>query len=377
MQGFVKIVNVFEVTGSFQFVFANDKFEVKFDAQMKLDPIGQVNADGILQIDSRGVVGALQLGGQFELGPVKIFGAMQLEINTTGDGRIIERVQYDFKTKTVSPGKTQVLLPAETQRIFVGGIMQIPGFELEGSFLFVNDPNEIRVSVDATFKAFDALFLSINGTVAIIKGNNAGLVINIGANLKSGFFGVDGIFDLNASFQMKVNTRTGDGSDSYDYGVMRGYTRIAFDGSLKLLSSIDLQVGGYIEAYLGVFRAEISGNATILGQSIYGYGSSAPRVNSNSHSADPFRSDRRDLASPVPPISKSAASMETEQRLSVMATTMSTSTDRYRDLCSSSESHWWEHPYSSDLKAPQAASTSRQRSKSSSGKSAQPSISST
>ena len=133
MQGFVKIVNVFEVTGSFQFVFANDKFEVKFDAQMKLDPIGQVNADGILQIDSRGVVGALQLGGQFELGPVKIFGAMQLEINTTGDGRIIERVQYDFKTKTVSPGKTQVLLPAETQRIFVGGIMQIPGFELEGS----------------------------------------------------------------------------------------------------------------------------------------------------------------------------------------------------------------------------------------------------
>ena len=145
--------------------------------------------------------------------------------------------------------------------IFVGGIMQIPGFDLEGSFLFVNNPSEIRVTVDATFKAFDALFLGVNGTVAIIKGSNPGLVINIDAYLKSGFFGIDGIFDLNATFNMKVNTRSGSGSDSFDYGVMRGYTRIAFSGSMKLMSVIDLNVSGYIEAYLGMFRAEINGSA--------------------------------------------------------------------------------------------------------------------
>ncbi|MEI7699746.1 MAG: hypothetical protein WCK86_08130, partial [Planctomycetia bacterium] len=272
MSGFVRIVKTFDVNGSFQMVFANNAFEVQFDAQMRLDPIGQVDVGGILAIDQRGLIGALQLGGRFELGPMKIFGAMQLEINTTNSDRVIERVQYDFKSRNVSPAKVPVILPHDSQRIFVGGVMEIPGFNLEGSFELVNNPNEIRVSVDASFRAFDALFLGINGTVAIVKGNNAGLVINVGAYLKSGFFGIDGIFDLNAAFQLKVNTRPGSGSDSYDYGVQRGYTRIAFNGSMKLMSVIDLQVSGFIEAYLGLFRAEINGYASTLGHSIYGSG---------------------------------------------------------------------------------------------------------
>jgi hypothetical protein len=152
--------------------FANSVFEMKFDAQMRLDPIGQVDAGGILNVSMEGIYGALQLGGKFKLGPVEIFGAMQLELNTTGGDRIIERVQYDFDTRTVSSGRIEVTLPAETQRVFVGGIMIVPGFELKGSFEMVNNPNEIRVSVDASFRAFDALFLGISGDVAIVKGTS-------------------------------------------------------------------------------------------------------------------------------------------------------------------------------------------------------------
>ncbi|MGV2341364.1 MAG UNVERIFIED_CONTAM: hypothetical protein LVR18_47755 [Planctomycetaceae bacterium] len=148
----------------------------------------------------------------------------------------------------------------------------MPGFELQGSFELVNNPNEIRVTVNASFQAFGTLFLGINGTIAIVKGSNPGLVIDVGAYLKSGFFGIDGVFDLNATFQMKLNTRSGDGSDQYDHGVRRGYARIAFAGSMKLLGAIDIQANGYIEGYLGIFRVEINAYADILGQSIYGSG---------------------------------------------------------------------------------------------------------
>ena len=112
MEGSLTLVDVFEMTGSFQMAFANSVFEVKFAAQMRLEPIGQVDASGILNVSMDGVYGALQLGGQFKLGPVEIFGAMQLELNTTGGDRAIERVQYDYNSRTVSPTRIQVTLPA-------------------------------------------------------------------------------------------------------------------------------------------------------------------------------------------------------------------------------------------------------------------------
>jgi hypothetical protein len=206
------------------------------------------------------------------MGPVEIFGAMQLELNTTVEDRPIERRLYDFNNRSISPQKIVVMLPRESQRVFVGGVMIVPGFELEGSFELVNSPYEIRVSVDATFRAFDSLFLGIHGTIAIVKGPNPGLVINIGAYLYAGFFGLDGIFDINATFGLKLNTRSGDDRDSYDYGVQRGYSRIDFAGKMKLLGSIDIQASGFIEGYLGMFRMEVRGDADILGQKIFGSG---------------------------------------------------------------------------------------------------------
>ncbi|MGV2339026.1 MAG UNVERIFIED_CONTAM: hypothetical protein LVR18_35100, partial [Planctomycetaceae bacterium] len=69
---------------------------------------------------------------------------------------------------------------------------------------------------------FDALFLQTAGTVAIPKGANPGIVINLAATLSSGFFGVDSVFEMDSTFQLKVNTRSGGGQDQYDLGIARG-----------------------------------------------------------------------------------------------------------------------------------------------------------
>jgi len=264
MAGSMTLLSIFEMSGSFQMVFTQGVFEAKFDAQMKLAPLGQVDASGILSISKNGIYGALQLGGKFEVGPVELFGAMQLEVNTTGTNKTIERVQYNFDTRTVSSTKVPVILAAKTQRVFIGGLMELPGFTLEGSFEMVNSPSEFRVSVNATFNAFSLLFLRVDGTLAIVKGNHAGVVINLNAVLETGLFGIDSVFNVDASFQLKVNTRSGSGSDQYDYGVMRGYTRVAWSGDISLLGAIDIESSGFIESYYGMFRCEFTGSAEIL-----------------------------------------------------------------------------------------------------------------
>ena len=72
MEGSASVVSVFEMTGEFQMVFTSGTFQVKFDAQMSLDPLGQLDASGILTVTSDGVYGALQLGGRLELGPLEL-----------------------------------------------------------------------------------------------------------------------------------------------------------------------------------------------------------------------------------------------------------------------------------------------------------------
>ncbi|MFN5622636.1 MAG: hypothetical protein ACK5DM_01705, partial [Planctomyces sp.] len=272
MTGSATISSTFSLTGSYRMVIAGGRFEIAFDANMTLSPIGTVDASGILNISSAGVYGALQLGGKFQLGSLEIFGAMQLELNTRVDDVSIERIQSVFNSRRVSDSKVTIVLPASSQRIFVGGIVAFPGFELQGTFTMINNPSVISITVDASFRAFDALFLQAGGTFSIVKGANPGLVMNVGATLKSGFFGVDGVFDMDANFQLKVNTRSGGSSDQYDLGVARGMSRIDLSGAINLLSTIKLQASGFIESWAGVFRLQINGSMEVLSQHVYGSG---------------------------------------------------------------------------------------------------------
>ncbi|MCY2990036.1 MAG: hypothetical protein NTY19_19505, partial [Planctomycetota bacterium] len=265
LDGQLTLASVFNLSGSYRLAISEGLFEVEANAQLALAPIGQVDASGTLRVTNAGVVGALQLGGRFELGPLQIYGAMQLELNTTGSDQTIQRYQYDFPSHTVSTTPVDVTLAPDTLRIFVGGVMSVSGFNLQGTFELLNNPNVISVSFDASFNAFDVLRLHAGGAVSIVKGANPGLVMNMGASLESGFLGIDGVFDMNTSFQLLVNTRGGGGSDAYDLGVQRGLTRIAVSGELTLLGALSMQGGGYIESVGGVFRLQIGMSTSFFG----------------------------------------------------------------------------------------------------------------
>jgi hypothetical protein len=270
MSGDLTLASVFELTGNYRMVIANGYFEVGFGATLSLDPLGGAEASGMLNISSAGVYGAVQLGGSFKLAGLEFFGAMQLEMNTTNDPVTIDRVQYDFDNRRISDTTIPVMLPANTQRIFNTGSMAIPGFELEGTFELINGPDAIAVTFDATFRAFDALFLHTAGDVNIVKGSNPGIVIDLNATVSSGFFGVDSVFEMESTFRLKVNTRSGGSADQYDEGIARGMVRIDINGNMVLLSTLKLQMGGYIESYAGVFRVEATGSMELLGQYVNG-----------------------------------------------------------------------------------------------------------
>ncbi|MEI7700245.1 MAG: hypothetical protein WCK86_10635, partial [Planctomycetia bacterium] len=134
MNGDLTLASVFELTGNYRMVIADGYFEVGFGATMSLAPLGGAEASGMLNVSTEGVYGAVQLGGNFQLGGLQFFGAMQLEMNTTSAPVTIDRVQYDFDSRTISDTTERVDLPANSQRIFNTGSMVIPGFELEGTF---------------------------------------------------------------------------------------------------------------------------------------------------------------------------------------------------------------------------------------------------
>ncbi|MFN9238119.1 MAG: hypothetical protein ACK6D4_26130, partial [Planctomyces sp.] len=95
-------------------------------------------------------------------------------------------------------------------------------------------------------------------------------MISLNATVESGFFGVDSVFEMDSTFHLKVNTRSGGSADQYDLGIARGMVRIDINGQIILLGTINLQMGGYIESYAGVFRVQASGSMELLGQYVSG-----------------------------------------------------------------------------------------------------------
>ncbi|MGV2337161.1 MAG UNVERIFIED_CONTAM: hypothetical protein LVR18_24735 [Planctomycetaceae bacterium] len=84
MHGECTVASVFSTEGTYRMLIASNVFEVEFSADMTLDPLGTVQADGMLSVSDAGVYGTLQLGGSFNLGGLSIYGAMQMELNTIG-----------------------------------------------------------------------------------------------------------------------------------------------------------------------------------------------------------------------------------------------------------------------------------------------------
>ncbi len=121
--------------------------------------------------------------------------------------------------------------------------------------------------MDAKFDAFNASFLYVNGDAVIVKHGDTGFVCDVAATMRSPIE-LDGIFELGADFQLKLNTRGGSGSDAYDLGLERGSLFVSFDGNMKLLSLIDLHGSGFIEYSQGLFRMEVAMGFELLGSGV-------------------------------------------------------------------------------------------------------------
>ncbi|MEN9555968.1 MAG: hypothetical protein RLZZ232_2254, partial [Planctomycetota bacterium] len=267
MNGALTLASTFHLSGAYRMRVTGSFAEFSFAAAMTLNPIGTVDASGLLTVTSAGVYGGIQLGGSFELGSLDAFGAMQLELNTTSGPQTIERRQYDFPNRRISNNSVNVTLPASTQRIFISGVMAIPGFRLEGAFELVNSSDVISITMDASFEAFGANLLHVNGSAVIVKQGNTGMVLSLQA-VADVPLEVDGVFELDADFHLKINTRSGSGQDQYDIGLPRNSSRIDWNGSLTLLALLKLQGSGSIEYAGGQFQMDVSVSMDVLGNTV-------------------------------------------------------------------------------------------------------------
>ncbi|MAF64666.1 MAG: hypothetical protein CMJ84_03260, partial [Planctomycetes bacterium] len=254
MEGSLTIASAFTLDGDFLMSVTDQSLEVAVNASIDLDPLGTLTVSGYLEISDAGLVAAIQLTGAMGLGPVEIIGARQLEINTTSSSKTISRYEFDMATEQVTNVQVDVVLPAESLRIFVGGKLKAGDMVLQGTFELEENPEVFAISVDAEM---DAVFtvLSVTGQVNIVKVANPGLVLDLEASVDS--FGISGIFEMTADFRLQINTRSGGGSDQYDAGVARETYRVQVQNAeLALLSVLEFNGSFTIEVVQGVFRME-------------------------------------------------------------------------------------------------------------------------
>ncbi len=266
-QGNLNIAQVFRLHGDFYFELnSSPELFVTLNASIALDPIAAAAISGTFHIDKHGAYGGLQIGASLDVGPLHLFGAAQFEFNTQSFDASIDRYVFDFNQERVTDQRETVILKPGSFHIIVAGVASITdSFKFRGYFELENKPDVIAVSLDASFNAFDALRLHAFGNFNIVKGPKPGLVMNVGATLEAGFLGFDGVFDMEATFQLLVNTRGNGPMDQYDLGVQRGLTRIAVSGELALFGALTMQGSGFIEVNNGVFRMQVNMSTSFFG----------------------------------------------------------------------------------------------------------------
>ena len=262
--GELKILNTFNLDGSFRIEVSPDGFQLDVHASLNLNPLGTVAADGTLHFGPDGAYGALELAGAMHVGPLTIVGAASLEINKTDADVIIQRHKFDFVQETVSPDLVDVTLPADSFSIFVGGKLKLTdSFVIAGTFKLEDQSDVLTVDINGQINLFGGASLTVDAVGKIYKTDNPGLVLIASARLDANL--VPGVFSLNASAHLLLNTRSVDTKHSFvffvgtvEVNIPRDTFRIDFDGSMKLFNTVTItEATGMIEYTGGVFRMDV------------------------------------------------------------------------------------------------------------------------
>lgn len=271
--GNVNVLNTFTLTGSFVISASADGVELGAQAKLHLGPVADIAASGIIDIGPNGLVAALSLAADINLGGIASFdAAATFEINTTGSAATVKEYVYDDASGTISNTPVDVSIAAHTLRVDIKGKLVLAGlFDLHGEFtitLTTGPVTTLTVTVDASVHAFFGLDLQIDGAALIeTDGSSIAFAGDLRAHLG---INLGGLVDIDAYAYFAINTfgsqasvpdpANPGGMTSIDPGV-----DVKINGSLSIFSLINFTVNGEVtyNSINHVFTLAISATANI------------------------------------------------------------------------------------------------------------------
>ena len=212
--GDLVVLNTFTLHGDFAITATPDGVGVQADATLHIGPLLGISASGTLDLTSAGMVAALTLAVDIEVGGfASLSGAATLQVNTTGTDQTVKQYTYNPATHKVSNTPSDVVISGNTHVLVdVQGELVLAGFfNLHGEFFLslTHDPTygeELTMAVHASIDAFFGLSLDVQGSAAIFTGSatsGPGLVLSI--TVAAGF-NLASVVQMNGSVNLQVNT---------------------------------------------------------------------------------------------------------------------------------------------------------------------------
>ena len=213
--GDMVVLNTFTLHGDFAIQATPDGIGLQVDAKLDMGPLGGIAASGTLNLTRYGMVAALSLSVDIELGGfASLSGAATLQVNTTGTDQTVKQYTYNPVTHKISNTPSDVVISGSTHVLIdVQGELVLAGFfNLHGEFFLALTHDaiygeELTMAVHAKIDGFFGLSLDVQGSAAVFTGvpgvSGPGLVLSIyvaaGFNLAS-------VVQMNGTVRLEVNT---------------------------------------------------------------------------------------------------------------------------------------------------------------------------
>jgi Ca2+-binding RTX toxin-like protein len=197
-----------------------DELRLDVEGTVNLLDALQADAEGTLILDAHGLYGQIQVtagpgGGDADttsldlsrlgVDDVKLAGQFELMFNLTDQQQTIDRVDPNNNVQTIT-------VPAETTRLYIGGVLEAGGFEVTGTFLLQNDPDALLVAASGEIVLGDFGRLDAEGGLLIMKqqrDENGEIEQPVGAagtlNIVTQL-GIPGLLEVDGSAAFQFNT---------------------------------------------------------------------------------------------------------------------------------------------------------------------------
>jgi hypothetical protein len=189
---------------------ARGGFELAISANVSLAAPGaeellNTEASGLLRITKEELVGAIGLQSAFDIPGVNLNADVEafVGINTTTRAASLQFQNANLPDREILPQSTE---------IYVGGTLEMGGFDLEGSFRMLVSSQALQLEVDAYVGFFDVEAAHATGTAAIYYNQPSGqnglvldAVLTVGESDK--LFGIPHVLEVGGTLRLYLDTR--------------------------------------------------------------------------------------------------------------------------------------------------------------------------